>query len=47
MSFALMEQAVDCETRFAEDLLSGVVVGLSVRDMRQYRQPDLHTLGRA
>ncbi len=32
----MMEQAVDCETQFAEDLLSGGVVGLSVRDMRQY-----------
>jgi len=32
----MMEEAVDCETQFAEDLLSGGVVGLSVRDMRQY-----------
>jgi ribonucleoside-diphosphate reductase beta chain len=32
----MMEEAVDCETQFAEDLLSGGVAGLSVRDMRQY-----------
>jgi ribonucleoside-diphosphate reductase beta chain len=29
-------EAVDAETQFAEDLLSGGVGGLSVRDMRQY-----------
>ena len=33
---AMFEEAVDCETQFAEDLLSGGVAGLSVRDMRQY-----------
>jgi ribonucleoside-diphosphate reductase beta chain len=27
---------VDCELQFAEDLLSGGVAGLSVREMRQY-----------
>lgn len=32
----MLEEAVDCETQFAEDLLSGGVAGLSVRDMRQY-----------
>jgi ribonucleoside-diphosphate reductase beta chain len=32
----MIEEAVDCETMFAEDLLSGGVAGLSVRDMRQY-----------
>ena len=32
----MIEDAVDCEQRFAEDLLSGGVVGLSTRDMRQY-----------
>jgi len=32
----MISEAVDCETRFAEDVLSGGVVGLSVRDMRQY-----------
>jgi ribonucleoside-diphosphate reductase beta chain len=32
----MLEEAVDCETLFAEDLLSGGVAGLSVRDMRQY-----------
>jgi ribonucleoside-diphosphate reductase beta chain len=29
-------EAVDCEYRFAEDVLSGGVAGLSLRDMRQY-----------
>ena len=33
---AMMTEAVDCEMQFAEDLLSGGVPGLSVRDMRQY-----------
>jgi ribonucleoside-diphosphate reductase beta chain len=33
---AMMEQAVDCETRFAQDLLGGGVMGLSVGDMRRY-----------
>jgi ribonucleoside-diphosphate reductase beta chain len=28
--------AVDCETRFAEDVLSGGVVGLSANEMREY-----------
>ncbi|TQD50734.1 ribonucleotide-diphosphate reductase subunit beta [Marilutibacter aestuarii] len=32
----MLEEAVDCEMRFAEDVLSGGVVGLSIRDMRQY-----------
>jgi ribonucleoside-diphosphate reductase beta chain len=32
----MMEEAVECETRFAEDLLGGGVPGLSVRDMRTY-----------
>ena len=33
---AMFEEAVACETQFAEDLPSGGVAGLSVRDMRQY-----------
>lgn len=33
---AMFEEAVECETRFASDVLSGGVVGLSLRDMRQY-----------
>lgn len=33
---AMLREAVDCETQFAEDLLSGGVAGLSVREMRQY-----------
>ena len=33
---SMFEEAVACETQFAEDLLSGGVAGLSVRDMRQY-----------
>jgi ribonucleoside-diphosphate reductase beta chain len=32
----MMREAVDCELQFAEDLLSGGVAGLSVREMRQY-----------
>ncbi len=32
----MLSEAVDCEMRFAEDLLSGGVSGLSVNDMRQY-----------
>jgi ribonucleoside-diphosphate reductase beta chain len=32
----MMKDAVDCELQFAEDLLSGGVAGLSVREMRQY-----------
>jgi ribonucleoside-diphosphate reductase beta chain len=34
----MMEEAVDCEMAFAEDILSGGVSGLSTRDMRQYLQ---------
>ncbi len=33
---AMIDDAVSCETAFAEDVLGGGVVGLSVRDMRQY-----------
>lgn len=32
----MLREAVDAETQFAEDLLSGGVAGLSVRAMRQY-----------
>jgi ribonucleoside-diphosphate reductase beta chain len=32
----MLREAVDAEVQFAEDLLSGGVAGLSVRDMRQY-----------
>jgi ribonucleoside-diphosphate reductase beta chain len=32
----MMDDAIACETQFAEDLLSGGVVGLSVGDLRQY-----------
>ncbi len=32
----MIEEAVDCETQFAEDILSGGVAGLSLSDMRQY-----------
>jgi ribonucleoside-diphosphate reductase beta chain len=34
----MIEEAVDCEMAFAEDILSGGVSGLSTRDMRQYLQ---------
>lgn len=33
---AMMEEAIACETQFAEDVLSQGVAGLSVRDVRQY-----------
>ena len=33
---SMLEEAVDCEMAFAEDLLGGGVAGLSARDMRQY-----------
>jgi ribonucleoside-diphosphate reductase beta chain len=32
----MMEEAVACETQFAEDLLSGGVAGMSVAEMRRY-----------
>jgi ribonucleoside-diphosphate reductase beta chain len=32
----MLEEAVDCETQFAEDLLEGGVAGLTVEDMRKY-----------
>ena len=34
----MLEDAVECEMAFAEDVLSGGVAGLSTRDMRQYLQ---------
>lgn len=34
----MLGEAIECETQFAEDLLSGGVAGLSVADMRQYLQ---------
>ena len=33
---AMLEEAIACETQFAQDVLSGGVAGLSVADMRQY-----------
>jgi ribonucleoside-diphosphate reductase beta chain len=33
---AMLEDAISCETQFAQDVLSGGVAGLSVNDMRQY-----------
>lgn len=33
---AMVEEAVDCETAFAEDLLGQGVAGLSLKDMRAY-----------
>lgn len=33
---AMMDEAVECEARFAQDVLSGGVVGLSIVDMRSY-----------
>ena len=34
--FAMVEDAIDCETGFAEDLLGSGIAGLSVRDVRSY-----------
>jgi ribonucleoside-diphosphate reductase beta chain len=33
---AMLAEAIECETQFAEDLLSGGVAGLSVNDVRTY-----------
>jgi len=33
---AMLDDAINCETQFAEDLLSGGVAGLSVKEVRQY-----------
>jgi ribonucleoside-diphosphate reductase beta chain len=33
---AMLNEAVDCEMQFAEDILSGGIAGLSISDMRQY-----------
>lgn len=32
----MIEEAVECEAAFADDVLSGGVVGLTKREMRQY-----------
>jgi ribonucleoside-diphosphate reductase beta chain len=32
----MLDEAVECEVQFAEDVLSGGVAGFSVTDMRQY-----------
>jgi ribonucleoside-diphosphate reductase beta chain len=46
---AMLKEAVDCETAFAEDVLSGGIHGLSLADMRKYLEyvADVraHTLG--
>ena len=36
--YQMLEEAIDCELQFAEDVLSGGVAGISSRDMRQYLQ---------
>lgn len=45
----MLDEAIACELLFAEDLLSGGVAGLSVRDVRKYLEfcadQRLHTLG--
>jgi len=47
----MLEEAVACETLFAEDLLGGGVAGLSTADVRQYLEfcadQRLATLGMA
>jgi ribonucleoside-diphosphate reductase beta chain len=35
---AMMQEAVECEMAFAQDLLQGGIPGLSLQDMRQYLQ---------
>ncbi|WP_374554767.1 ribonucleotide-diphosphate reductase subunit beta [Thermomonas sp.] len=35
---AMLDDAIECEMQFAEDVLSGGVAGISTRDMRQYLQ---------
>ncbi|MEM1024396.1 MAG: ribonucleotide-diphosphate reductase subunit beta [Myxococcota bacterium] len=32
----MLEEAIECETQFAQDVLSGGVTGISVQDMREY-----------
>jgi ribonucleoside-diphosphate reductase beta chain len=34
--YEMLDEAIACETQFAEDLLAGGVVGLSAQDVRQY-----------
>ena len=36
--YAMLDEAIECEVQFAEDVLSGGVAGISTRDMRQYLQ---------
>ena len=36
--YDMLEEAIECELQFAEDVLSGGVAGISGRDMRQYLQ---------
>jgi len=47
----MLDEAIDCETQFAEDLLGGGVAGLSVADVRRYLEfcadRRLETLGLA
>ncbi len=38
MVVAMIEEAVECEMAFAEDILGGGIAGLSLQDMRQYLQ---------
>ena len=46
---AMIAEAIECEVQFAEDLLSGGIAGLSVKDVRQYLEvcadQRLRTLG--
>jgi ribonucleoside-diphosphate reductase beta chain len=48
---AMLDDAIGCETQFAEDLLAGGVAGMSVRELRQYLEycadQRLATLGMA
>jgi ribonucleoside-diphosphate reductase beta chain len=48
---AMMDDAIDCESQFAEDLLAGGIAGMSVGELRQYLEycadQRLATLGMA
>ena len=47
--YAMLEEAIECETQFAEDLLGGGIAGLSPVDVRGYLEfcadQRLRTLG--
>ena len=34
----MLDEAIECELRFADDVLSGGIIGLNAKDMREYLQ---------